>query len=97
MRIGQTLIRTGIAYEIAKDDGGATPTEGGSTLIDDSSALPPARDLIGIAGAHKAEALAILEGIDFEGTAKWRNPSKPIAGSEVDTGQIELAVVSRRC
>src|SRR5205807_1279286 len=64
-------------------------------VIDDSLALPPARDLnLSIEGEHKAEALAhFVEGIDFEENGemeKAREAYRQVLN--VDPGQIELAV-----
>jgi tetratricopeptide (TPR) repeat protein len=64
-------------------------------LIDDSLALPPARDLnLNIEGEHKAEALAhFAEGIDFEENGEMEKAVEAYREVlNVDPGQIELAV-----
>src|SRR5438132_2719456 len=63
--------------------------------IDDSLALPPARDLtLRIEGEHKAEALAhFVEGIDFEENGEMEKALEAYRQVlNVDPGQIELAV-----
>src|SRR3954447_6125791 len=63
--------------------------------IDDSLALPPARDLsLSIEGEHKAEALAhFVEGIDFEENGEMEKSLEAYRQVlNVDPGQIELAV-----
>src|SRR4030081_2072310 len=64
-------------------------------LIDDSLALPPARDLnLSIEGEHKAEALAHFgEGIDPEENGEMEKALEAYRQVlNVDPGQIELAV-----
>src|SRR3989442_372274 len=64
-------------------------------VIDDSLALPPARDLnLSIEGEHKAEALAhFVEGIDFEENGEMEKALEAYRQVlNVDPGQIELAV-----
>jgi len=64
-------------------------------VIDDSLALPPARDLnLSIEGEHKAEALAhFVEGIDFEENGEMEKAVEAYRQVlNVDPGQIELAV-----
>jgi tetratricopeptide (TPR) repeat protein len=64
-------------------------------LIDDSLALPPARDLnLSIEGGHKAEALAhFAEGINFEEDGEMEKALEAYRQVlNVDPGQIELAV-----
>ena len=71
----------------------ATPKR--TDLIDDSLALPPARDLnLSIEGGHKAEALAhFAEGIDFEEDGEMEKALEAYRQVlNVDPGQIELAV-----
>lgn len=73
----------------------AHPTPKGTDLIDDSLALPPARDLnLSIEGGHKAEALAhFAEGIDFEEDGEMEKALEAYRQVlNVDPGQIELAV-----
>ncbi|PYM02518.1 MAG: hypothetical protein DMF13_06090, partial [Verrucomicrobia bacterium] len=73
----------------------ARPTPKRTDLIDDSLALPPARDLnLGIEGGHKAEALAhFAEGIDFEEDGEMEKALEAYRQVlNVDPGQIELAV-----
>ena len=63
--------------------------------IDDSLALPPARDLnLALEGAHKAEALAhFAEGIDFEENGEMEKALEAYRQVlNVDPGQIDLAV-----
>jgi len=63
--------------------------------IDDSLALPPARDLnLSVEGTHKAEALAhFVEGIDFEEDGEMEKALEAYRQVlNVDPGQIELAV-----
>ena len=63
--------------------------------IDDSLALPPARDLnLTLEGAHKAEALArFAEGIDLEENGEMEKALEAYRQVlNVDPGQIELAV-----
>ena len=63
--------------------------------IDDSLALPPARDLnLSLEGAHKAEALAhFAEGIDFEENGEMEKALEAYREVlNVDPGQIDLAV-----
>ncbi len=74
---------------------GARPTPKRTDLIDDSLALPPARDLnLSIEGGHKAEALAhFAEGIDFEEDGEMEKALEAYRQVlNVDPGQIELAV-----
>ncbi len=64
-------------------------------VIDDSLALPPARDLnLSIEGEHKAEALAhFVEGIDFEENGEMEKALEAYRQVlNVDPGQTELAV-----
>ena len=73
----------------------AHPTLKRTDLIDDSLALPPARDLnLSIEGGHKAEALAhFAEGIDFEEDGEMEKALEAYRQVlNVDPGQIELAV-----
>ena len=73
----------------------ARPTPKRTDLIDDSLALPPARDLnLSIEGGHKAEALAhFAEGIDFEEDGEMEKALEAYRQVlNVDPGQIELAV-----
>src|SRR5216110_309686 len=73
----------------------ARPTPKRTDLIDDSLALPPARDLnLSIEGGHKAEALAhFAEGIDFEEDGEMEKALEAYREVlNVDPGQIELAV-----
>jgi tetratricopeptide (TPR) repeat protein len=73
----------------------ARPTPKRSDLIDDSLALPPARDLnLSIESGHKAEALAhFAEGIDFEEDGEMEKALEAYRQVlNVDPGQIELAV-----
>jgi len=73
----------------------AHPTPKRTDLIDDSLALPPARDLnLNIEGGHKAEALAhFAEGIDFEENGEMEKALEAYRQVlNVDPGQIELAV-----
>ena len=73
----------------------AHPTPKRTDLIDDSLALPPARDLnLSIEGGHKAEALAhFAEGIDFEENGEMEKALEAYRQVlNVDPGQIELAV-----
>ena len=73
----------------------ARPTPKRTDLIDDSVALPPARDLnLSIEGGHKAEALAhFAEGIDFEEDGEMEKALEAYRQVlNVDPGQIELAV-----
>jgi len=73
----------------------ARPTPKRTDLIDDSLALPPARDLnLSIEGEHKAEALAhFAEGIDFEEDGEMEKALEAYRQVlNVDPGQIELAV-----
>jgi len=73
----------------------AHPTPKRNDLIDDSLALPPARDLnLSIEGGHKAEALAhFAEGIDFEEDGEMEKALEAYRQVlNVDPGQIELAV-----
>src|SRR5438045_4939885 len=73
----------------------ARPTPKRTDLIDDSLALPPARDLnLSIEGGHKAEALAhFAEGIDLEENGEMEKALEAYRqGLDVDPGQIELAV-----
>ena len=73
----------------------ARPTPKPTDLIDDSLALPPARDLnLSIEGGHKAEALAhFAEGIDFEEDGEMEKALEAYRQVlNVDPGQIELAV-----
>ena len=73
----------------------AHPTPKRTDLIDDSLALPPARDLnLSIEGGHKAEALAhFAEGIDFEEDGEMEKALEAYRQVlNVDPGQIELAV-----
>src|SRR5205809_1909158 len=73
----------------------ARPTPKRTDLIDDSLALPPARDLnLSIQGGHKAEALAhFAEGIDFEENGEMEKALEAYRQVlNVDPGQIELAV-----
>ena len=73
----------------------ARPTTKRTDLIDDSLALPPARDLnLSIEGGHKAEALAhFAEGIDFEEDGEMEKALEAYRQVlNVDPGQIELAV-----
>ena len=73
----------------------AHPTPKRNDLIDDSLALPPARDLnLSIEGGHKAEALAhFVEGIDFEEDGEMEKALEAYRQVlNVDPGQIELAV-----
>src|SRR4029453_2339136 len=63
--------------------------------IDDSLALPPARDLnLTLEGAHKAEAFArFAEGIDLEENGEMEKALEAYRQVlNVDPGQIELAV-----
>ena len=63
--------------------------------IDDSLALPPARDLnLTLEGAHKADALAhFAEGIDLEENGEMEKALEAYRQVlNVDPGQIELAV-----
>src|SRR5204863_9804051 len=74
----------------------AHPTPKRTDLIDDSLALPPARDLIlSIQGGHKAEALAdFAVGIDFEEDGEMEKALEAyLQVVNVDPGQIVLAVV----
>jgi len=65
MRHREDLIRPGIAYEIAKDDGGAPHPER-SDSIAESALWLCARFNLSIEGEHKAEALAhVAEGIEI--------------------------------
>src|ERR1700731_2792375 len=71
----------------------ARPTPKRTDLIDDSLALPPARDLnLSIEGGHKAEALAhFAEGIDFEEDGEMEKALEAYRQVlNVDPGQIEL-------
>ena len=73
----------------------AHPTPKRNDLIDDSLALPPARDLnLSIEGGHKAEALAhFAEGIDFEEDGEMEKALEAYRQVlNVDPGQVELAV-----
>ena len=73
----------------------ARPTPKRTDLIDDSLALPPARDLnLSNEGGHKAEALAhFAEGIDFEEDGEMEKALEAYRQVlNVDPGQIELAV-----
>src|SRR5437868_4312584 len=73
----------------------AHPTPKRTDLIDDSLALPPARDLnLSIEGGHKAEALAhFAEGIDFEEDGEMEKALEAYRQVlNVDPGEIELAV-----
>jgi tetratricopeptide (TPR) repeat protein len=73
----------------------ARPTPKRTDLIDDSLALPPARDLnLSIEGGHKAEALAhFAEGIDFEEDGEMEKALEAYRQVlNVDPGQVELAV-----
>src|SRR5436305_5945840 len=73
----------------------AHPAPRRTDLIDDSLALPPARDLnLSIQGGHKAEALAhFAEGIDFEENGEMEKALEAYRQVlNVDPGQIELAV-----
>jgi len=73
----------------------AHPAPKRTDLIDDSLALPPARDLnLNIEGEHKAEALAhFAEGIDFEENGEMEKAVEAYREVlNVDPGQIELAV-----
>ena len=73
----------------------AHPTPKRTDLIDDSLALPPARDLnLSIEGEHRAEALAhFAEGIDFEEDGEMEKALEAYRQVlNVDPGQIELAV-----
>src|SRR5437667_1981966 len=73
----------------------AHPTPKRTDLIDDSLALPPARDLnLSIEGGHKAEALAhFAEGIKFEEDGEMEKALEAYRHVlNVDPGQIELAV-----
>jgi len=73
----------------------ARPTPKRTDLIDDSLALPPARDLnLSIEGGHKAEAFAhFAEGIDFEEDGEMEKALEAYRQVlNVDPGQIELAV-----
>ena len=73
----------------------ARPTPKRTDLIDDSLALPPARDLnLSIEGGHKAEALAhFAEGIDFDEDGEMEKALEAYRQVlNVDPGQIELAV-----
>ena len=73
----------------------AHPTPKRTDLIDDSLALPPARDLnLSIEGEHKAEALAhFAEGIEFEEDGEMEKALEAYRQVlNVDPGQIELAV-----
>src|SRR5205085_2755411 len=73
----------------------AHPAPKRTDLIDDSLALPPARDLnLNIVGEHKAEALAhFAEGIDFEENGEMEKALEAYRQVlNVDPGQIELAV-----
>jgi tetratricopeptide (TPR) repeat protein len=73
----------------------AHPAPKRTDLIDDSLALPPARDLnLSIEGEHKAEALAhFAEGIDFEEDGEMEKALEAYREVlNVDPGQIELAV-----
>ena len=73
----------------------AHPTPKRNDLIDDSLALPPARDLnLSIEGGHKAEALAhFAEGIDFEEDGEMEKALEAYRQVlNVDPGQIDLAV-----
>ena len=73
----------------------AHPTPKRTDLIDDSLALPPARDLnLSIEGGHKAEALAhFAEGIDFEEDGEMEKALEAYRQVlNVDPGQVELAV-----
>jgi len=73
----------------------AHPTPKRTDLIDDSLALPPARDLnLSIEGGHKAEAFAhFAEGIDFEEDGEMEKALEAYRQVlNVDPGQIELAV-----
>src|SRR5439155_19713909 len=63
-------------------------------VIDDSLALPPARDLnLSIEGEHKADALAhFVEGIDHEENGEMENALDDYRQDlNVDPGEIELA------
>lgn len=63
--------------------------------LDDSLALPPARDLtLTLQGEHKAEALAhFAEGIDFEENGEMEKALEAYRQVlNVDPGQIELAI-----
>src|SRR2546423_908144 len=73
----------------------AHPLPKRTDLIDDSLALPPARDLnLNIEGEHKAEALAhFAEGIDFEENGEMEKALEAYREVlNVDPGQIDLAV-----
>jgi tetratricopeptide (TPR) repeat protein len=73
----------------------AHPAPKRSGVIDDSLALPPARDLnLSIEGEHKAEALAhFVEGIDLEENGEMEKALEAYRQVlNVDPGQIELAV-----
>jgi tetratricopeptide (TPR) repeat protein len=73
----------------------AHPVPKRAEVIDDSLALPPARDLnLSIEGEHKAEALAhFVEGIDFEENGEMEKALEAYRQVlNVDPGQIELAV-----
>src|SRR6266513_884819 len=75
--------------------GAVYATQERTDLIDDSFALPPARDLnLSIEGGHKAEALAhFAEGIDFEEDGEMEKALEAYRQVlNVDPGQIELAV-----
>jgi tetratricopeptide (TPR) repeat protein len=73
----------------------AHPMPKRAAVIDDSLALPPARDLtLSIEGEHKAEALAhFAEGIDFEENGEMEKALEAYRQVlNVDPGEIELAV-----
>src|SRR5437763_9076384 len=73
----------------------AHPVPKRADAIDDSLALPPARDLnLSIEGEHKAEALAhFAEGIDFEENGEMEKALEAYRQVlNVDPGEIELAV-----
>jgi tetratricopeptide (TPR) repeat protein len=73
----------------------AHPAPKRAAVIDDSLALPPARDLnLSIEGEHKAEALAhFVEGIDLEENGEMEKALEAYRQVlNVDPGQIELAV-----
>ena len=68
--------------------------------VDDSLALPPARDLnLTLEGAHKAEALAhFAEGIDLEEDGEMEKALEAYRQVlNVDPGQIDLAVRVADC
>src|SRR3989442_15743520 len=73
----------------------AHPAPKRADVMDDSLALPPARDLnLSIESEHKAEALAHFgEGIDFEENGEMEKALEAYRQVlNVDPGQIELAV-----